>query len=80
MWWLKARQPHKYRDFVCVAGEFHGLAHLVDGLVILNWSSIYSPILLHFGVVETACSTQVVCMALRSSCCSRSNGDSQQSL
>ena len=50
MWWLKARQPHKYRDFVCVAGEFHGLAHLVDGLVILNWSSIYSPILLHFGV------------------------------
>ena len=32
------------------AGEFHGLAHLTDGIVILNWSYVIEPILLHFEV------------------------------
>ena len=32
------------------AGEFHGLAHLTDGIVILNWTYVLEPILLHFGV------------------------------
>ena len=50
LWWLKYKYPAKYKDEVPLAGEFHGLAHLADGIVILNWSYILEPILLHFGV------------------------------
>ena len=50
LWWLKAKFPSQYKDEVPWAGEFHGLAHLADGIVILNWTYILEPILLHFGV------------------------------
>lgn len=50
LWWLKHKFPAKYGDMVPWAGEFHGLAHLVDGIVIMNWAYIYEPILLHFQV------------------------------
>jgi len=50
LWWLKHKYPDKYKDEVPWAGEFHGLAHLTDGIVILNWTYNIEPILLHFGV------------------------------
>ena len=50
LWWLKAKFPSEYSDIVPMAGEFHGLAHLTDGIVILNWGYILEPILLHFDV------------------------------
>ena len=50
MWWLKAKFPQEFNDIVPMAGEFHGLAHLTDGIVILNWCYILEPILLHFDV------------------------------
>lgn len=50
IWWLKHKFPEQYKDVVPWAGEFHGLAHLVDGIVIMNWAYIYEPILLHFEV------------------------------
>ena len=50
LWWLKAKLPEEYKDVVPWAGEFHGIAHYVDGIVILNWSYILEPILLHFDV------------------------------
>jgi hypothetical protein len=50
MWWLKKKHPGEFKDIVPFAGEFHGLAHLADGVVILNWTYVLEPILLHFDV------------------------------
>lgn len=50
LWWLKKKYPSVFKDIVPWAGDFHGLAHLVDGIVILNWSYILEPIMLHFDV------------------------------
>lgn len=50
LWWLKKKAPAQFEDMVPWAGEFHGLAHLVDGIVILDWAYILEPILLHFDV------------------------------
>ena len=42
--------PGKYRDTVPLVGEFHGMAHLAAGIVILNWTYVLEPILLHVDV------------------------------
>lgn len=50
LWWLKKKYPSEFSDMVPWAGDFHGLAHLMDGIVILNWAYVFEPILLHFDV------------------------------
>ena len=50
LWWLRHKFPGKYSDIIPLAGEFHGMAHLADGIVILNWTYVLEPILLHFDV------------------------------
>lgn len=50
LWWLKKKFPSEFSDVVPWAGDFHGLAHLTDGIVILNWAYVLEPILLHFDV------------------------------
>lgn len=50
LWWLKKKFPSEFSDVVPWAGDFHGLAHLADGIVILNWAYVLEPILLHFDV------------------------------
>lgn len=49
MMWLKAKFPKEFCNHVWYPCEFHGHNHVVDGVVRLCWSTIYEPIMLHFG-------------------------------
>ena len=51
----KHKEPlvHKIKannDWVPIAGEWHLMAHFLDGMVRKNWRKIYQPIALHFDI------------------------------
>jgi len=52
-WWLKLKFPETYLQVVPKAGDFHGHAHLMDGVVQIpsNFGHIIEPCLLRMGVV-----------------------------
>ena len=50
LWFIKLRDPEANNDWVPIAGEWHLMAHFLDGMVRKNWRQIYEPIALHFDI------------------------------
>ena len=50
LWMIKMRDPENNNDWVPIAGEWHLMAHLLDGIVRKNWGQIYEPIMLRFDI------------------------------
>ena len=50
LWMIKMRDPVSNNDWVPIAGEWHLMAHLLDGIVRKNWGQIYEPIMLRFDI------------------------------
>jgi len=50
LFFLKFNNAAANNDWVCMAGEWHEMAHLLDGIVRLNWKHIYEPICLFHDI------------------------------
>ena len=50
LWMIKMRDPENNNDWVPIAGEWHLMAHLLDGIVRKNWRQIYEPVMLRFDI------------------------------
>ena len=50
LFFLKFNNAAENNDWVCIAGEWHEMAHLLDGIVRLNWKHIYEPICLFHDI------------------------------
>ena len=50
LWMIKMRDHENNNDWVPIAGEWHLMAHLLDGIVRKNWGQIYEPIMLRFDI------------------------------
>ena len=47
---IKMRDPENNNDWVPIAGEWHLMAHLLEGIDCKNWWQIYEPIMLRFDI------------------------------
>jgi len=50
LFFLKFNNAADNNDWVCMAGEWHEMAHLLDGIVRMNWKHIYEPICLFHDI------------------------------